>query len=261
MIKKNAKNIILVLFVVITGIFYIDSFMRSGVEEDFFTDIYLYLWNCNLNIVFTIVFLVVFQELCVMDSYKKIFNRFDRYIITRVGYVNFYKKEIKTIALKSLAYYYLLHTIMLLYCLIKYGYRTFPDIDLFKYQLFCGNPLLNIILFIILSSFGLIIFNCFIFSLSSFIKNMYLYRFTSLASFFVTILLSVIFSTLIQKIFGVTDLIKTIGQSLMITSLLQPGMAFMRYGFLNFSIAAIIFIILTIVTLSIAIKYRMKYDG
>lgn len=93
MIKKNAKNIILVLFVVITGIFYIDSFMRSGVEEDFFTDIYLYLWNCNLNIVFTIVFLVVFQELCVMDSYKKIFNRFDRYIITRVGYVNFYKKR------------------------------------------------------------------------------------------------------------------------------------------------------------------------
>ena len=71
MIKKNAKNIILVLFVVITGIFYIDSFMRSGIEEDFFTDIYLYLWNCNLNIVFTIVFLVVFQELCVMDSYKK----------------------------------------------------------------------------------------------------------------------------------------------------------------------------------------------
>ena len=103
MIKKNAKNIILVLFVVITGIFYIDSFMRSGVEEDFFTDIYLYLWNCNLNIVFTIVFLVVFQELCVMDSYKKIFNHFDRYIITRVGYVNFYKKEIKTIALKSIA--------------------------------------------------------------------------------------------------------------------------------------------------------------
>lgn len=42
MIKKNAKNIILVLFVVITGIFYIDSFMRSGVEEDFFTDIYCY---------------------------------------------------------------------------------------------------------------------------------------------------------------------------------------------------------------------------
>lgn len=100
-----------------------------------------------------------------------------------------------------------------------------------------------------------------IWRLRSFIKNMYLYRFTSLASFFVTILLSVIFSTLIQKIFGVTDLIKTIGQSLMITSLLQPGMAFMRYGFLNFSIAAIIFIILTIVTLSIAIKYRMKYDG
>lgn len=93
MIKKNAKNIILVLFVVITGIFYIDSFMRSGIEEDFFTDIYLYLWNCNLNIVFTIVFLVVFQELCVMDSYKKIFNRFDRYIITRVGYANFYKKR------------------------------------------------------------------------------------------------------------------------------------------------------------------------
>ena len=130
MIKKNAKNIILVLFVVITGIFYIDSFMRSGIEEDFFTDIYLYLWNCNLNIVFTIVFLVVFQELCVMDSYKKIFNRFDRYIITRVGYVNFYKKEIKTIVLKSLAYYYLLHTIMLLYCLIKYGYR----INWFKSQ-------------------------------------------------------------------------------------------------------------------------------
>lgn len=36
MIKKNSKNIILVLFVVITGIFYIDSFMRSGIEEDFF---------------------------------------------------------------------------------------------------------------------------------------------------------------------------------------------------------------------------------
>ena len=46
---------------------------------------------------------------------------------------------------------------MLLYCLIKYGYRTSPNIDLFKYQLFCSNPLLNIILFIVLSSFGLIV--------------------------------------------------------------------------------------------------------
>ena len=33
MIKKNAKNIILVLFVVITGIFYIDSFMKHDTFE------------------------------------------------------------------------------------------------------------------------------------------------------------------------------------------------------------------------------------
>ena len=44
MIKKNAKNIILVLFVVITGIFYIDSFMRSGIEEDF-SQIYTYIYG------------------------------------------------------------------------------------------------------------------------------------------------------------------------------------------------------------------------
>ena len=66
---------------------------------------------------------------------------------------------------------------------------------------------------------------------------------------------------IIHNLFGSTELIKTIGQSLMITSLLQPGMGFMMYGFLNFSIAAIIYIILTITAISIAIKYRMEYDG
>lgn len=52
MIKRNLKKIIMILFIVIFGIFFIDSYMSTGVEEDFFTDIYLYLWNGNLNIVF-----------------------------------------------------------------------------------------------------------------------------------------------------------------------------------------------------------------
>ena len=92
MIKRNLKKIIMILFIVIFGIFFIDSYMSTGVEEDFFTDIYLYLWNGNLNIVFLLVFLAIFHELCVMDSYKKIYNHFDRYVITRIGYKNFYKK-------------------------------------------------------------------------------------------------------------------------------------------------------------------------
>mgnify|MGYP003107369946 FL=1 len=50
MIKRNLKKIIMILFIVIFGIFFIDSYMSTGVEEDFFTDIYLYLWNGNLNI-------------------------------------------------------------------------------------------------------------------------------------------------------------------------------------------------------------------
>lgn len=261
MIKRNLKKIIMILFIVIFGIFFIDSYMSTGVEEDFFTDIYLYLWNGNLNIVFLLVFLAIFHELCVMDSYKKIYNHFDRYVITRIGYKNFYKKEFSTICLKSFCYYYLLHGIMLLYCLIRYGYRTSTNIELFKYQLFSSNPLTNLILFIIISSFGLMILNYFIFSLSSFVKNIYLYRFTSIALLFLTILVSNIFSIIIQNLFESTELIKTIGQSLMVTSLLQPGMGFMMYGFLNFSIAAIIYIILTITAISIAIKYRMEYDG
>lgn len=261
MIKRNLKKIIMILFIVIFGIFFIDSYMSTGVEEDFFTDIYLYLWNGNLNIVFLLVFLAIFHELCVMDSYKKIYNHFDRYVITRIGYKNFYKKEFSTICLKSFCYYYLLHGIMLLYCLIRYGYRTSTNIELFKYQLFSSNPLTNLILFIIISSFGLMILNYFIFSLSSFVKNIYLYRFTSIALLFITILVSNIFSIIIQNLFESTELIKTIGQSLMVTSLLQPGMGFMMYGFLNFSIAAIIYIILTITAISIAIKYRMEYDG
>ena len=244
MIKRNLKKIIMILFIVIFGIFFIDSYMSTGVEEDFFTDIYLYLWNGNLNIVFLLVFLAIFHELCVMDSYKKIYNHFDRYVITRIGYKNFYKKEFSTICLKSFCYYYLLHGIMLLYCLIRYGYRTSTNIELFKYQLFSSNPLTNLI-----------------FSLSSFVKNIYLYRFTSIALLFITILVSNIFSIIIQNLFESTELIKTIGQSLMVTSLLQPGMGFMMYGFLNFSIAAIIYIILTITAISIAIKYRMEYDG
>lgn len=36
MIKKYIKKIILILFIVIFGIFFIDSYMKTGVEEDFF---------------------------------------------------------------------------------------------------------------------------------------------------------------------------------------------------------------------------------
>ena len=196
-----------------------------------------------------------------MDSYKKIYNHFDRYVITRIGYKNFYKKEFSTICLKSFYYYYLLHGIMLLYCLIRYGYSPSPPPAPPPPPPPSSNPLTNLILFIIISSFGLMILNYFIFSLSSFVKNIYLYRFTSIALLFITILVSNIFSIIIQNLFESTELIKTIGQSLMVTSLLQPGMGFMMYGFLNFSIAAIIYIILTITAISIAIKYRMEYDG
>ena len=43
MIKRNLKKIIMILFIVIFGIFFIDSYMSTGVEEDFlqiFTYIY-----------------------------------------------------------------------------------------------------------------------------------------------------------------------------------------------------------------------------
>ena len=261
MIKKNIKQILLILLVFIVGIFFIEEYINKGIEEDFFTDLYLYLWNGNLNIVFLIVFLVAFHELCVMDSYKKIFNHFDKYIITRIGYKKFYLNEYRIISLKSIAYYFIVHFFLIFYCLIRFGYKTSNNLELFKYHIFNNNPLVNLIIFIILSSLGLIILNCFIFSIGSFIKNIYLFRFTSLAFFFISLLFSILFSTVIQKIFGSTELIKTIGQSFMVTSLIQPGMAFMMYGYLNFLIAAIIYVTLTIIIISIVIKYRTTYDG
>ena len=258
--KTKIKNIILIFLVSLCGMYFIINYMNSGVEEDFFTDLYLYLWNGNLNILFFLIFLVIFHEVCVMDSYKKIYNNFARLIITRIGYKGFYKKEFKDICIKSFYYYYLLHIILIIFCIFKYGFMTSTNLGLFKYHIFVNDPIIDLILFIIISSLGVAIFNCFIFSLSTFIKNIYLYRFIPLVLLFVTILFSTVFSTFIQNIFGYDIFIKTLGQTFMITSLIQPGMGFMMLGFLNFGLAASVFIIISAILIKISINKRMKFD-
>lgn len=258
--NDKVKKAVIVLIVFLAGYYSLDKYMTSDVEVDIFADIYLHLWNGNLNIGFLLVFLLGFQELCVIDSYNKVNEGFDRYIITRVGYFKYYYLECKRIVVKSVFYYLILHILLLISTFIAYGYPSNPDIEQLKYHLFSNNPNSNIAMFIILSTIGVTIFNCFIFSFSSIIKNKYVYRFLPLLLLIISVMLSTVFSTFIQGIFGYDEFIKTIGSMFMVPSILQPGMAFMVYGYTAFISAALCYIMMFVLIIGYSITMRYRYE-
>lgn len=257
---KIVKKIGILIIIVMVGWYSLNKYMTSGVEEDFFTDIYLYLWNGNLNIAFFLVFLIGFQELCVIDSYQLVNNGFDKKMIVRLGYLKYYFHQFKTIVVKSIGYYLLIHVVFLFSELMIYGYQEVSELDKFKYQLFNENPLSNLIIYILLSAIGVAIFNCLIFSFSTLIKNKYVFRFLPLIFLFASILLSALISPLIQGVLGYDELVKTIALSLMIISILEPGMVFMRYGYLSFSLAVIWYLMITGLVILVTKKMRQRYD-
>lgn len=258
--NQKIKNILIIITVFLVGYYSLNKYMTSGVEVDFFADIYLHLWNGNLNIGFLLVFLLAFQELCVIDSYENVNSGFDGYIITRLGYFKYYFLEYRRIFIKSAVYYLIIHVLLLTSTFISYGYPNNPDIDMFRYHLFGNNPNFNIFMFVILSTIGLGIFNCFMFSFSTVVKNKYVYRFLPLLFLFGSILVSSVFSTFVQNIFGYDELIKTIGSMFMVPSILQPGMAFMMHGYVAFITATIGYLVMFIIVSAYSLTMRCKYE-
>lgn len=73
-------------------------------------------------------------------------------------------------------------------------------------------------------------------------------------------MLSTVFSTFIQGIFGYDEFIKTIGSMFMVPSILQPGMVFMVYGYTAFISAALCYIMMFVLIIGYSITMRYRYE-
>lgn len=259
MSMKMILNILLIIIVVICGSAYMAGHIQNN-QIDYFNDGYLHVWNGGLSLNFLLIYLIAITQICIIPSYERVNNGFDKLMILRIGYQKYYLTEYAKIFVKGIACCLMIHVLLIACTILKFGFFMGKDISVLQYTLFNNSAYLNIVYFAILSAIGTGVFCISIFSVSYLIKNKYLYLFLPFLTLFISIMVTSMFSGLLQKAFGYEEFIKTIGAMFMPTGLLQPGMAFMMAPFVNFFTSFLVYGTITICLYLYTIKKRKQYD-
>lgn len=107
-------------------------------------------------------------------------NHFSYLITSRVGFKKMYVNQIVKNMFYAFVFYLLVQVISLvsiaLFCSQVSFVNPFQDDYIYEVNSLSSNLILNLVLFILLSSIGFSIFSNFIYSLSFYIKNIFVYR-------------------------------------------------------------------------------------
>lgn len=265
------KEKILLLLVLIIGIllsvqlfsneYYdlLDSGGRFGLE--FF---YSAMAAGRLIWVFMLCILIV-PNLFAVDYLIDKSSKFSNVLKVRFGSKTYIKKSFLSNFIVSMVCMIFIQLMILLYihlflASIKFNYNITPGLST-DASTFVSNEFLNMIIFIISTSFGYAIFSSFIFSLQVFIKNIYIFRVVGvifgLLLYTGPILLASVLSSIpiVQKLISYFFIGYLINPGVMTTTQMYPASPFITY-----SISCIIYVSITIFFMKLLIKKECTYD-
>lgn len=154
-------------------------------------------------------------------------NNFSYQVISRVGYKKYFFEKIKKVALTSAIFRLLCHLLLILITYLFFirinfvlqGYEvTDPELYIFS-----GSTLLTLIIYIIYSTIGYVIYSLFIYSLSYFIKKTYVYRVLGIIFAILLYILSALLMSFLMPTIG-EEASRVISYFFFTGSLLTPGL-------------------------------------
>lgn len=258
------KDIIILLTIVILGTFF-GLKMLDGIYINDFNEIYLKLWERGLNGVFLVLYLLAIFELSVSKPYAYIENKFDKNIITRVGYRKYYLYTVFKIFISAFIYSLIIHVSIIILMNVLHNFDFINTADShFQHVYFSNNTYTNISIFVLLSSLGSAIFCISLYPFLYFIKNRYLCKFipvlTFFSSFIVSFILSSVFQNFLLDITGNFEKTKTILCSIIPTSLIEPGSGWYAYAVTDYICGVIVYSLVILLGFFILKRYRGTYD-
>ena len=144
-------------------------------------DFFYYLQDSGLTLILYVLTTLVVPNIISADFLLYNHNKFNQFMITRMSSTAYHKKErqfnfFATFILILITHLLTIFIIHLFFFKISFSINPIYMNATRQTNLLLGSLLLNLIIYIILSSIGYALFSHFLFSLQYFIKNVYLYR-------------------------------------------------------------------------------------
>ena len=183
----------------------------------------------------------------ISDEFLKFrINHFDNFIINRMSYNRYFRDTVIFNMLITFIYIMIVDIVLLIVIHLFYFPISLSKLYSLSEPLQYGNIItnnaaINIVLYVIMSSFGYSLYSSFIYSLQTFIHNTYLYKACGVIISIILYLFPTIFSVIILNYTHMTFLSKLI-YYLALPCLITPGIAYnvaLNMNYLEFYIGAL----------------------
>lgn len=237
--NKLAFLIISILFVIVAFIYvyfsegyaeYKDFLGNEAVKYGLSLEVYYYMQSTMTSILLTLVLFLGAANFFSVDKLIDKQTHFSNMIKCRVGHKNYYKNMLIINSVYSFLYYICLQITLIIAISILIGPFNFSEIQsvdfITYYNIFSNSEFISFIIYILFSSIGFVLFSDFIYTLSAWIKNTYIFRGIGIiAGILLTALPAVIFVSL-KNILG-SELILDIGSPFFLPNLINPGLQYL----------------------------------
>ena len=190
--KKKLLLFSIYFIVVIVGIFISykgaygsipnnEMILMKSKDPEMGLDFFYYLQDSGLTLILYVLTTLIVPNIISADFLLYNHNKFNHFLITRMSSTTYHKKErqfnfFATFILILITHLLTIFIIHLFFFKISFSINPIYMNATRQTNLLSGSLLLNLIIYIILSSIGYALFSHFLFSLQYFIKNVYLYR-------------------------------------------------------------------------------------
>ncbi|CDE27834.1 uncharacterized protein BN591_01989 [Catenibacterium sp. CAG:290] len=190
--KKKLLLFSIYFIVVIVGIFisYKGAFssipekemiLMKSKDPEMGLDFFYYLQDSGLTLILYVLTTLILPSIISADFLLYEHNKFNHFLITRMSSSLYHKKERQFNFLATFILIFMTHLLTILIIHLFFFKISFSINPIYmnatrQTNLLSSSLLLNLIIYMILSSIGYALFSDFLFSLQYFIKNVYLYR-------------------------------------------------------------------------------------
>lgn len=203
-----------------------EMILMKSKDPEMGLDFFYYLQDSGLTLILYVLTTLIVPNIISADFLLYDHNKFNQFMITRMSSSLYYKKErqfnfIATFILILITHLLTILIIHLFFFKISFSINPIYMNATRQTNLLSGSLLLNLIIYIILSSIGYGLFSHFLFSLQYFVKNVYLYRALGLL---VSLILYIGASVLSHTFYNTSgNLIATLAYFFNIINILTPS--------------------------------------
>ncbi|MCD7892876.1 MAG: hypothetical protein LUG60_04155 [Erysipelotrichaceae bacterium] len=163
----------------------------------------------------------------VLDKYKEYYYQFHQVCMIRMSFKKYLFLNIKQIFLHTIFYMIVLHGLLLIFDCLYFQSPLVAEYG--DYCYFVYDQTINLLIFIVLSCLGTSLFNIFLYSLSIYINNIYVFIVSPIIILFISFIIassvSSLFSNIIDSIIGIELIGQSFAVGLMTSTLIEPGVA------------------------------------